>query len=77
MEEKNTKKDDACFQCFQCWRDDAFLSRDDARLDQSVHSSPIPNQPWNPCTRIPFLSTDGTSALPGNQLSNESRKSDV
>lgn len=77
MEEKNTKKDDACFQCFQCWRDDAFLSRDDARLDQSVHSSPIPNQPWNPCTHIPFLSTDGTSALPGNQLSNESRKSDV
>lgn len=40
MEERNTKKDDACFQCFQ-WRDDAFLSRDDAHLDQSVHRSLI------------------------------------
>lgn len=57
--EKNTKEYDACFQ----WRGDRLFSL--ATMLTSInrfHSSPIPNQPWNPCTRIPFLSSGGTSA---------------
>lgn len=57
--EKNTKEYDACFQ----WRGDRLFSLTTMLTSiNRFHGSPIPNQPWNPCTRIPFLSSGGTSA---------------